>query len=357
MWIKEEIRSLIRVRDMSEKRFGMLRMDRNERTLDFNDDIMTQIRGNITSEMLTKYPEIETLYIKMAKYLGVEVDNLIFHTGSDLVIKAIYETYISKGDKVLIQKPAYAMYDVYAKMFQANVVIQQYGSKWEFNLEEYKDKIRREKPKMVILENPNGSIGNSYSHQQVEEVIKAAAENNALIVVDEAYIDFCGGTVIDLIERYNNLIVVRTMSKAWGMAGLRVGYAVACQERINDLFQVKPMHQLTSISIMVAETLIDNYYAIDSYVEEMKRVREYVKEEFSNRKIAITDSVVHFVTADLGSILNVDEFRDYLRERGYLIRRPFNMPELRSWVRIGLLPMEQMEKFIELLDNYLEKQQ
>lgn len=357
MWIKEEIGSLIRVRDMSEKRFGMLRMDRNERTSDFNDDILTKIRENITSEMITKYPEIETLYIKMAKYLGVEVDNLIFHTGSDLIIKAIYETYISRGDKILLQKPAYAMYDVYAKMFQANMVIQQYGSNWVFNLEEYKEKIRCENPKMVILENPNGSIGNSYSHKQVEAVIDVAAENNVLIVIDEAYIDFCGGTVIDLVKRYENLIVVRTMSKAWGMAGLRVGYAVACRERINDLFQVKPMHQLTSISVMVAEILIDNYYVIDSYVEEMRRVREYIRKEFSNRKIAITDSVVHFVTADLGNILNVDEFRDYLQERGYLIRRTFSMPELKSWVRIGLLPMEQMKDFIELLDNFLEEQQ
>ena len=354
MWIKNEIKNLVRVRDMSEKRYGMFRMDRNERTSAFHDDIIEQIRKHINSEMLTNYPEIESLYDKMAKYLGVGVGNLIFHTGSDLVIKSIYETYISKGDKVLLQNPAYAMYSVYAEMFQANVIIQKYKKGWEFDLEEYKEKIINERPKMVVLENPNGSIGNCFSHQQVEEVIDIAARHNTLIVVDEAYIDFCGGSVIDLIGQYNNLIVVRTMSKAWGMAGLRVGFAVACEDLINDLFQVKPMHQLTSISIVVAETLIEHNSVIDDYVKEMQEVREYIKREFDARGIETTNSVTHFVTAELGSVIDVDKLRGFLGNNGYLIRRAFSMPELNTWVRIGLLPMEQMKMFIKLLDDFLE---
>jgi histidinol-phosphate aminotransferase len=355
MWIKKEIKDLIRVRDMSEKRQGMLRMDRNERTLVFQDDILQKIKNNITSETLTNYPEIETLYGKMARYLGVGTENLIFHTGSDLVIKSIYETYISRSDKVLLQKPAYAMYSVYAEMFQAKLLTQQYGENWKFDLEEYQERIVSESPKMVVLENPNGSIGNCYTHQQVETIIKTAAEKNALAVIDEAYIDFCGGSVIDLINKYNNLIVVRTMSKAWGMAGLRVGYAVSCKDNINELFQVKPMHQLTSFSVMAAETLLDNTAAVRSYIEEMNRVRQYVTDEFECRGIATTDSAIHFVTAELGKAMDVDSFRKFLKERKYLIRRPFGMPELSRWVRIGLLPMKQMKGFIELLDRFLEE--
>ena len=144
-----------------------------------------------------------------------------------------------------------------------------------------------------------------------------------------------------MINKYNNLIVVRTMSKAWGMAGLRVGYAVSCKDNINELFQVKPMHQLTSFSVMAAETLLDNTAAVRSYIEEMNRVRQYV--------------TIHFVTAELGKAMDVDSFRKFLKERKYLIRRPFGMPELSRWVRIGLLPMKQMKGFIELLDRFLEE--
>jgi len=357
MWIKKEIKDLIRVRDMSEKRQGMFRMDRNERTLAFSDEIVSKIRESVTSEIFTNYPEIAPLYDKMAQYLGIRTENLIFHTGSDLVIKSIYETYVSRGDKVLIQKPAYAMYSVYAEMFQAESIVQQYDVNWRFDLEEYQEKLVSEKPKLAVLENPNGSIGNCYSHQQVESFVKTAARTNTLAIIDEAYIDFCGGSVIDLIDKYNNLIVVRTMSKAWGMAGLRVGYAVSNKDVINDLFQVKPMHQLSSFSIMVAKTLLDHDIVVKKYVEEMDRVRKYVTDVFSCKNIATTDSKIHFVTAELGKVMNVDYFRDFLMEKRYMIRRPFGMQQFSNWVRIGLLPMEQMKEFMKLLDDFLEGNQ
>lgn len=354
MWIKKEIANLVRVRDMSEKRQGMFRMDRNERTMAFTEDIMSAIRERITSETLTNYPEIEPLYEKMARYLNVGTENLIFHTGSDLVIKSIYETYISRGDKVLLPKPAYAMYSVYAEMMQAEMITQEYGAGWKFDLEEYKEKLVYEKPKIAVLENPNGSIGNCYSHEQVEDFIRTAAQTGTLAVIDEAYIDFCGCSVIDLVERYDNLIVVRTMSKAWGMAGLRVGYAVSNRDIINALFQVKPMHQLTSFSIITAEILLNHDAAVKAYIEEMKLVREYVAAELARRNISTTDSVVHFVTAELGNAMDVDRFRQFLSEKKYMIRRPFGMPQLKTWVRIGLLPMRQMEEFMRLMDVFLE---
>lgn len=357
MWIKKEIKDLVRIRDMSEKRQGFFRMDRNERTLEFDNDIMAKIRESITSEILTNYPEIEPLYDKMARYLGLKTENLIFHTGSDLVIKSIYETYVSRGDKVLIQKPAYAMYSVYAEMFQAELIVQQYAESWKFDLEKYQEKIINEHPKLAVLENPNGSIGNCYSHSQVEEFIKIAAKTDTLAVIDEAYIEFCGGSVIDLISKYNNLIVVRTMSKAWGMAGLRIGYAVSNKDIINDLFQVKPMHQLSSFSIAVAEILLNHDTAMKEYLKEMDKVRKYVTDVFACKNIATTDSKIHFVTAELGTVMDVDVFREFLKGKGYMIRRPFGMPQLSNWVRIGLLPMEQMKVFMGLLDVFLEENQ
>lgn len=354
MWIKPAIKELIRVSDIPEQRTGMCRMDRNECTWPIDEMILEEIKGRVTSELITNYPENEQLYDKMAEHIGVTASKLIFHSGSDLVIKSIYETYIQKGDKILLHAPSYAMYDVYAMMFQANVIKQYYNKNLELELDEYKDKIHREKPKMVVLENPNGFIGNSYSMQDVEQVIIEAYKQNSLIVIDEAYIDFTNESVINLVDKYENLIVVRTLSKAWGMAGMRVGYAVSNEQIISELLKVKPMHQLTAFSIMVAEVLLEHPKCIEKYIKEVTEVREYFIKELNALKIATASSKANFVAVKLGTRININDFKEYVREQGFLIRRPFREEELKDWVRIGILPMEQMKKFMCLLEEYME---
>lgn len=354
-WINPAIDQLVRIKDKPEERTGMFRMDRNERTWPFPELIMEEIRRNITSETFTNYPEIDSLYEEMAEYLGISPDELIFHTGSDLVIKSIFETYIQKNDKVLMPRPAYAMYGVYASMYQAEILQQRYDQKLRFDLEEYCKRIKEECPKLVIIENPSGFIGNSYTALEIEQVIRAAEAVNALIVVDEAYIDYINESVLPLIRKYPNLIIVRTMSKAWGLAGLRVGYAISAKENICDLFKVKPMHQLTQVSVIATKVLLKNSNLIPVYVAEVNRVREYFKEELQKMEIETSESNTHFVTVKLGDKVDLNDFRACARERKYLLRRPFSEDELNKWVRIGLLPMEHMTAFSRFMEQYIQK--
>lgn len=216
-WIRQSIEELERIRDIPMQRSGLYRMDRNERTWPFSDNVMDEIRRRFTSETLTNYPEMEDIYHKLAIHLNVSDNQIYFHSGSDLVIKSIFETYIDPGDRVLMQKPSYAMYGVYGRMYGADICEQDFNSKLSFNIDEYCSRITEVKPKLVILENPSGYIGNSYSHRQVEKVIKNAGECGSLVLVDEAYIDYIPeASVQDLISDYDNLIIVRTFSKAWG---------------------------------------------------------------------------------------------------------------------------------------------
>ncbi len=353
MWIKPAIKELIRVNDVIERRSGMYRMDRNECTWPIDTAVLEEIKSRITSELITNYPESELLYSIMACHIGVNPVNLVFHSGSDLVIKSIYETYIESGDKVLLHAPSYAMYDVYAKMFQAEVIKQNYNGNLKLNLTEYKEKIHHQKPKMIVLENPNGFIGNGYTAQEVEQVIIEAGQQNSLIVIDEAYIDFYNESVIDFIQKYPNLIVVRTMSKAWGMAGLRVGYAVSNEQIISELMKVRPMHQVTAFSIMVAEVLLENPNCVKKYINEVQEVREYFVDRLNKLGIEASDSKANFIAVKLGSKIDVDDFRQFIREHGYMIRRPFREAALKDWVRIGILPMEEMRGFVNLLEQYL----
>ncbi len=357
-WIRKRIQELHRIRDSYVDRAGMFRMDRNERTWPHNEKVLERIRERVDSEMLTNYTDIDGLYTKLAGYLGVSYDQLYFHSGSDLVIKSIFETFIDPGDKVLIQSPSYAMYGVYSRMYGADLLEDSYDDKLCFDTAGYCSRIEADRPKMVVFENPSGYVGNSYPHDSVERVIDTAFRNDALILVDEAYIDYCPDrSAQDLIDKYDNLIIVRTFSKAWGLAGMRAGYALSNPLLISEIFKVMPMHELTMATVIAVDTVLDHADEMKAYIEEVKAVRDYFQTELKGMGIRYVDSDTHFVTACLGEKIDADDFRDRAHENRYFVRRPFGQDILKGWVRIGLIPMEDMKEFTGYLKSYMESAQ
>lgn len=355
-WIREPIKNLERIRDDPVCRSGMFRMDRNERTWPHSEVILNEIRARINSETLTNYTEMDEVYQRLARHLEVSCNQLYFHSGSDLVIKSIFETYVEPGDKVLLQNPSYAMYGVYGRMYGAELCEQDYDSNLHFDIEKYCEKIEQISPKMVVLENPSGYIGNGHSHEQVQRVIETAYCNNVLIVVDEAYIDYRPDSCVqDLIPKYDNLIIVRTFSKAWGLAGMRAGYALSNPLLISEIFQVMPMHELTSATAKIVSILLNHSGELKPYIEEVLEVREYFQHELENLKIRYVESDTHFVTVCLGECFDADDFREQAHKKGYFVRRPFGQDFLKDWVRIGLLPMADMQNFVEFMKVYIRK--
>lgn len=353
----ENVENLIRVSDIEADRIGFYRMDKNERAISFSDDFIDKLKNGLTSETLTNYPNLDSFYNKLSSFLGIDVDCIFAHTGSDLAIKSIFETFVCDKTKILLHMPSYGMDEVYAKMFQATVFKQGYEDDLSFNLNDYISKIGKIEPDLVFLENPNGCIGNYYKKEDVVKVIDAANKCNALMIVDEAYIDFADESVIDLIPEYNNLIVVRTMSKAWGIAGLRLGYVASQKHNIDEIKKVRPMHELTSFTTYVGEMLLDNLDVVKDYIEETARARDYFIKEMGLRGIRTSKCKTNFVTTELGTVINIDDFRAFLKDRKYLIRSPFREDSLKKWVRIGLLTVEQMKEFVRLLDEFISLQQ
>lgn len=355
-WLKDSVYNLDRIRDIPMERCGMFRMDRNERTWSLRDEIIEEIRNKISSETFTNYPEIDGLYSKLGRYLNVDSEQIYFHSGSDLVIKSIFETYLGRGDRILMQNPSYAMYGVYARMYGAEIHEQDYDMDLNFDIDGYCQKIAETKPKIVVLENPSGYIGNCYSHEKARRVIDAANENEALILVDEAYIDYIPEiSVADLITEYDNLIIVRTFSKAWGLAGMRAGYAISNKLLISEIFKVMPMHELTSASIIAVDTVLNYSEEMKSYIEEVKIVREYFLNELCILGIRAINSDTHFITAALGEKIDAEDFRRKAHENKYFVRRPFGQAILKDWVRIGLLPMVEMREFVAFMGEYMKE--
>lgn len=348
---KKTISKLYRMKDSDFiSRYNKVRLDRNERTLELDKTIIEKVKDSITDEMLMTYPEPYPLYEKFEELFNIKKDNLIFNLGSDLSIKSIYETYISENDKILLHEPSYAMYKVYADMFGAKVITQDFEDDFSFDYNSFIDKINSE-IKMVVFENPNGFIGVEHTKENILRIIEKAYKHNVLVVIDEAYYHFIETTMVDYISKYDNLIIVRTFSKALGLASCRLGYIISDSINIDNIFKVKPMHELTQFSINTALIILDNFDLIEKNIQEGIESLHYLKQELRNIGCEYSNSVANFLVAKL-NISNDANFIQEVADNNILIRRNFTQKFLKDYRRIGISKKSDIDKFIQIVRRY-----
>jgi histidinol-phosphate aminotransferase len=344
---KAHLKILERVLAKEPSRMFKYRLDRNERNQPFSDKFIKNIKDKITGELFMVYPELDPIYEKIAGWLGIETSQLMLHSSSEQGIKAVFETYIRPGERVLLHFPGFAMYEVYCQMFQAQIVRQHFGSELDFDWKAYEEKIT-EDIRMVVVENPNGFLGISPSLKQLESLIKKAREAGSIILVDEAYYHFHDETVIDWIGRFDNLIISRTFSKAFGLAGLRAGYLISQPRNIEHLKKVKPAYEINSVAILLISELLDNFDEVLSFITDTRKNLVELRKGLAGLGIHSSESKANFVAAKLGGQRIHDGLRNALGDLDILIRRPFREERLKEWVRISTAPHE-IQKV--LLDN------
>ena len=351
---KEHLKNLKRVAADEPSRMFKYRLDRNERNQPFSDRFIKGLKDDISGELFMVYPELQPIYKKIAGWLNIGTDQLMLHSSSEQAIKAIFETYIGPGEKVLLHFPGFAMYEVYCHMFQAQIVRQHFSPELDFDWETYKEKITRD-IRMVVVENPNGFLGIVPSLKQLEGLIEKAQEAGAIILVDEAYYHFHDETVIDWIKRYDNLIISRTFSKAFGLAGLRCGYLISQPLNVGYLKKVRPAYELNSVAILLISKLLDNFNEVSSFIADTKKNLVALRKGLAELGIQVSDSRANFIAAKLGEQKIHDGLRDAMRDRDILIRRPFREEWLKEWVRISTAPIEIQRIFLDNLRRILTK--
>lgn len=351
---RSHLYNVYRSSETEPSRLHKQRLDRNERNQPFSDEFMEHIKSRITGELFMTYPEVDPVYEKVAEWLKVDSDRLIFHSGSSETIKAVFETYISPGDRILLHFPGYAMYEVYCKLFQAEAVSQYFDAELQFDWEAYQGKIDN-RTRMVVVENPNGFVGVAPTMAQLEGLIKKARDVGSIILVDEAYYHFHNETVAPLIDAYDNLIISRSFSKVFGLAGLRAGYLISRPENIVSLRKVRPMHELTSMTALMIVELLNHPEELENYLRDTKRNLASFRQGLAALGLASSESKANFLAARLGAPRIHDELRTALWQQNILIRRPFREEALKEWVRIATAPPPVQEIVLGELREILEK--
>lgn len=199
-----------------------------------------------------RYPDpfAGELRVALAAYAGVQPDEVLVGNGGDEIISVIENTFLDPGDTLLVHAPSFDIYNIDAEVLGAKIVYVNDLPGFKRDRAGLLARVKELQPKLTVICNPNNPTGELLPLEYIEEIVQAA-ENP--VVVDEAYMEFAGAeSIIGKLAKYKNLIVIRTLSKAFGMAGLRIGYAMAQKEMIQALALVKPVYNVSSVSQIAA---------------------------------------------------------------------------------------------------------
>jgi histidinol-phosphate aminotransferase len=294
---------------------------------------------------LNRYPDSNSSDLRSAlsNYLSVSKEQIIVGNGSSEMIEIILKTMIEPGDKVLSYEPTFVMYKWYTELY--NGIYNSVPLKDNvFDVNEFIRRINDEKPKVVFLCNPNNPTGMLIPKDMIEAIIK---NTEALIVVDEAYIEFSGGSMINRIEEYDNLIVLRTFSKAFGLAAARVGYMVGGINIINNLFKTKSPYNLNQLSQKLALQALENKTLMVRKVNDINLERERLYKSLVNFNLCTYKSFANFIYFEGPSSLG-----EALENKGIIIR---SFGDGKYRVTVGT--KEENNTFLEALIDLLKVQE
>ena len=322
-----------------------LRLDRNERVDPWQKDIFAKIFGEKPGYFLSVYPELTSLYAKLAAFHRVAESELLLTSGIDGGLKTLFEILSEPGDTVGVVSPTYAMYMVYAKLFETKLHEIKYTPQLQFNHADFEEFLGR-KPVMFFLPNPNQPVESAFTKAQLEEFAQKTLRSNCLFLIDEAYHMFGCESGIDLIRKYENVVVARTFSKGFGVPSIRLGYLISNQDNMSILAKTRFAHESNALSNAVAEYLLDNYAMVESYNRAVVASREALKPIMQGFGIAAIGANGNFLLLDLGTQARAKDYVAMLRAKHIYVKGPWSAPFDR-YVTITIGPIESMRRFID----------
>lgn len=326
-----------------------VRLDFNENTFACSPRVLETL-ARVSRAELTMYPEREHVERIAAEHLNLRPEQVMLTNGVDEAIHVLCQTYLDNGDEMLLPVPTYSMYAVYASGTDAKLSEVRTDGDFSFPLEALLAKITSA-TKLIAIANPNSPTGQAVRREEILRIIEAAP--HAAVLVDEAYFHFHGETVMDLIGHMPNLIVARTFSKAYGLAGLRVGLLAAALEQMQWLRRVISPYSVNSLALACLPAALDDQPYIDWYVSEVLAARGDFTAALDRLRVRYWPSQANFVLANIGP--KHADFCRAMRERGVLVRDRSNDPGCDGCVRITVGTHEHTVRGIQAMEQSLNE--
>lgn len=332
-------------------KLNMIKLNTNENPYPPSPKL-EKIKKDFQLNQLRLYPDPKSsiLVEELARYYQLEPEQIFVGVGSDDVLAMAFMTFFNSEKPILFPDITYSFYDVWANLFHISFLRPKLDTEFRIQKEDY----YRENGGIVIA-NPNAPTSLYEGLDTIEDILQH--NRDVIVIIDEAYIDFGGESARELIEKYDNLLVVQTFSKSRSMAGMRIGYAMGNKELIQAMQNVKysynsyTMNQ-TALSFGV-EVLKDNVYFKET-LDKVINTRERVKRELKKLGFSFPDSKTNFIFATHEKVKAIDLYQT-LREQNIYVRY-FNTERIDNYIRITIGTKKEMDVFLAFVKQYLSQE-
>jgi len=345
---REVVRNLRAYRPPLAGRVG-LRLDFNESTAGCSPRVLARLRS-LDSELLARYPEREPGEREVAGFLGLDPAQVLLTNGVDEAIHLLCSTYLDPGDEALIVVPTFAMYAIFARAEGARVVEVRAGDNFTFPTQGLLTKLNPS-TRLIAVANPNNPTGAAVAGAVLLQIAQAAP--HAAVLVDEAYFEFHGKTLIDQTRKVDNLFVARTFSKAYGLAGLRMGVLAGETRQMAMVRRIASPYNVNAAALAVLPEALQDQEYVGRYVAQVLGNRERLQQELANLGLHYWPSHANFVLVNIGSAHA--KFVQALRSRGILVRDRHADPLCEGCVRLTVGSDEHTQTLIVALREVVER--
>ncbi len=320
--------------------------------LDANENAFGSVLKKVEGVELNRYPDplADSLRSKLAKYTKVRSSQIIVGNGSDELIWLTLFAFVAADEEVIIIPPTFSMYRVFAEL--AGAKVKQVPLDSTFTLDPAKVLATiSAKTKVIFLCSPNNPTGQALPIKTVEKIVK---QSKRIVIVDEAYIEFCPRrTVKSLLKKYPNLVILRTFSKAWGLAGLRVGYALSSPEVIEILAKVRAPYSVDTLSQKLATKALNKQKQMEVGVKKILSEREQLKNNLKRLGLTVSPSDANFLLVRFPRGQAAAKIQQSLSKKFGIVVRDFDSPQLKNCLRITVGTTVENQKLTVALKKLL----
>ncbi len=332
---------------------NIVRLDKNESPYELPDFLKKKCLKEFLCLRWARYPEGEEETLKiLSNYAEFPPEGILLGNGSNELIQSIFLAFLEKGKKVLLPDPCFSIYPWMASVAKSEVIYTGMDSNFRYDYGDLIKKAKSSEISLIVLLSPHNPCGCIISENVIEEIISSVS---VPVLIDEAYYEFSGKTFKNLIEEHHNIIILRTFSKAFSIAGLRIGYMLGKPEIVNKVANFKPPFSINSFSLVVVKKLLKYKNIFRQISENIVKNREKLFESLKKIKgIKPFPSMGNFILFELEDKDSAILF-DKLEKRGVVVRKFFNDKRLKKCLRVSVGGEEENEKFIRALKEAINE--
>lgn len=336
--------------DVTERDWN-IKLNANESNMNLPPMVEERVMGRLARLAFNRYPdsEVQTLAEQLAAEYHLQRSNVLLANGSSEILEKLFFCFGGAKQKIVYPDPSFSMYKIYAQLSNSESVVFPLDEKFNFDAQKFTATVNDSKATLAVICAPNNPTG---THIPLSDIEYIAANTDCALLIDEAYIEFDGKSAVHILKKYPQMIIARTFSKAYGLAGIRIGYMLADEKITEVVSKVFMPYHLNSVSAAIADTAFQMRYEYEPRVAMTTAERDRLSKQLQKIDgITTYPSVTNFV---LFKYEKAEALNDYLANIGIGVRSFADAPRLENCIRVSAGLREENDAFLKAVQDFVQ---